>query len=294
MNISFRDCVPLGYRCAVRESRESQPMSYPFGLKHKGDNPNINGIDYKYGFGGKEEQEELGLTWLDFHARNYDASLGRWMNIDNASEEYYDFTPYSYVANSPIIANDPTGERIIIVGDSEYRGAVLFQLILSARSKAGFKRLVNAIESKDNLVIQMGDGVNGISDRRKNDDGTSTQFLNFNPFNSEQQDDVNSVPSETLVHEIDHFLNKDPKKHLPFYNGRYIEDSNTGTSYPDSFPRSEFPAVRAQNEHRATFGKKVRRNYDGVDIFNKEPSDKRGDKLVPSSKPFNKKLNIRF
>lgn len=40
----------------------------------------------KFGFGGKELNEELGLDWHDFHARNYDASLGRWMNLDPLAE----------------------------------------------------------------------------------------------------------------------------------------------------------------------------------------------------------------
>ncbi len=31
---------------------------YPFGLKHKGYNMDVNGRDHKYGFGGKEEQDE--------------------------------------------------------------------------------------------------------------------------------------------------------------------------------------------------------------------------------------------
>jgi RHS repeat-associated protein len=62
---------------------------YPFGLKHKGyNNLMASGQrDHKYGFGGKEEQNELGLEWMDFHARNYDASLGRWMNIDPLAEQ---------------------------------------------------------------------------------------------------------------------------------------------------------------------------------------------------------------
>ena len=45
---------------------------YPFGLKHKGYNNVINGADYLYGFTGKEEQDEIGLDWIDFGARNYE------------------------------------------------------------------------------------------------------------------------------------------------------------------------------------------------------------------------------
>ena len=71
---------------------------YPFGLSHKGYVGNhrvfeptaggrVNLIpvrnylddSYRYTFGGKEEQPELGLNWIDHHARNYDAALGRWI-----------------------------------------------------------------------------------------------------------------------------------------------------------------------------------------------------------------------
>jgi RHS repeat-associated protein len=82
---------------------------YPFGLKMKGFNNVVTGRDHKYGFGDKEEQDELGLEWMDFHARNYDASLGRWMNIDPLAEKFYDFTPYNYANNNPIYFIDPDG-----------------------------------------------------------------------------------------------------------------------------------------------------------------------------------------
>ena len=79
---------------------------YPFGLKHKGYNNVVNGADHKYGFGGKEEQDELGLEWMDFHARNYDPALGRWMNTDPL-EEF--MSPYVYAGNDPIRFADPSG-----------------------------------------------------------------------------------------------------------------------------------------------------------------------------------------
>jgi len=82
---------------------------YPFGLKMKGFNNVVTGRDHKYGFGDKEEQDELGLEWMDFHARNYDASLGRWMNIDPLAEQFYDTSPYTYVSNNPLRYDDPTG-----------------------------------------------------------------------------------------------------------------------------------------------------------------------------------------
>ncbi|XLS29987.1 fibronectin type III domain-containing protein [Flavobacteriaceae bacterium M23B6Z8] len=96
---------------------------YPLGLKHKGYNNVINGTDHPYGFGGKEEQDELGLGWHDFHARNYDASLGRWMNIDPLAELDYSLTPYNYAMNNPIFFSDPTGlsTHVVLQEDGTYK-----------------------------------------------------------------------------------------------------------------------------------------------------------------------------
>ncbi len=112
---------------------------YPFGLKHKGYNnvisSNGNSVAQKFGFGSKELNEELGLDWHDFDARNYDASLGRWMNIDPLAEDYYEWSPYNYSYNSPLKFNDPTGmgpEDVIVLIDKEGAGgkghmAMLYQ-----------------------------------------------------------------------------------------------------------------------------------------------------------------------
>ncbi|MCF2875875.1 RHS repeat-associated core domain-containing protein, partial [Tenacibaculum sp. Cn5-1] len=92
---------------------------YPFGLKHKGYSGNVsslgNSVAQKFGYNGKELNEELGIQWHDFGARNYDATLGRWMNLDAKAELYFNSTPYSYVRNSPVMRIDPNGDWDITV-----------------------------------------------------------------------------------------------------------------------------------------------------------------------------------
>src|SRR5690554_567007 len=77
---------------------------------------------YRYDFNAKEHQPELGLNWHDYHARNYDAALGRWMNVDPLGEKYSSWSPYNYVMNSPLRFTDPTGmfiEPPTVPGETE-------------------------------------------------------------------------------------------------------------------------------------------------------------------------------
>ena len=94
---------------------------YPFGLKHKGYNTAYSGGNaaaQKFGFGGKELQDDLvggsQLNWHDFGARNYDASLARWMNIDPLADKYYGVSPYNYTLNNPVLLVDPDGKDVTI------------------------------------------------------------------------------------------------------------------------------------------------------------------------------------
>src|SRR5690625_7760882 len=67
-----------------------------------------------YKFNGFEYQDELGLGWYDYGARNYDAAIGRWMNIDPLAENYSSHTPYTYAINNPMFFVDPNGKWISV------------------------------------------------------------------------------------------------------------------------------------------------------------------------------------
>ena len=87
---------------------------YPFGLTHNGYNGGTNGQrHHKYMFGGKELQDEIlgssSFEVYDFGARNYDAALGRWMNVDPLAEQMRRHSPYNYAFNNPIYFIDPDG-----------------------------------------------------------------------------------------------------------------------------------------------------------------------------------------
>ncbi len=78
-----------------------------------------NTSDYRYGFNGKEKDDELkgeGNS-LDFGARMYDPRVGRWFALDPLAAKYPAYTPYSFVNNSPLIHVDPDGKDIIYVGN---------------------------------------------------------------------------------------------------------------------------------------------------------------------------------
>ena len=51
-----------------------------------------------------------GLDLYDFHARQYDPVLGRFITSDPLCEKYDHISPYAYCANNPINAIDPNGE----------------------------------------------------------------------------------------------------------------------------------------------------------------------------------------
>lgn len=81
---------------------------YPYGLtfnSHRRENV----VSNYYKFNGKEEQDELGVGWLDFGARMYMPEIGRWGVVDAMSEEFYEWSTYKYAVDDPVNVIDPDG-----------------------------------------------------------------------------------------------------------------------------------------------------------------------------------------
>ena len=108
---------------ANSEIREEKNY-YPFGLTHKGYNTEKRGRIDNYGYVGKEEQNELGLNTIDFGWRNFDAALGRWMNVDNLAEKYNSYSPYHYAGNNPVLNFDIDG-NVFTESSSQKVGEVI-------------------------------------------------------------------------------------------------------------------------------------------------------------------------
>ena len=100
----------------------------------------------------------MGLNWIDHHARNYDAALGRWMSPDPLAEEYSSWSPYNFVMNSPLRFIDPTGMFIELpTKPGEIEGEVHFDEDTGASyvwdGEGGWHSDMQGVEELDEVAI---------------------------------------------------------------------------------------------------------------------------------------------
>src|SRR5690606_13412753 len=67
----------------------------------------FNAESYRYGYNGKENDEETRLQ--DYGFRVYNPGLGKFLSVDPITKSYPELTPYQFASNTPIQAIDLDG-----------------------------------------------------------------------------------------------------------------------------------------------------------------------------------------
>ena len=100
------ETLPEGYT-EIQEEKHY----YPFGMELDGPWRTPQGFfgDDFHGYNGKELVSDVGIDWMPYGARFYDAQLGRFTGVDPLVDKYHSFSGYNYVLNNPIRLIDPDG-----------------------------------------------------------------------------------------------------------------------------------------------------------------------------------------
>ncbi|KKO90752.1 hypothetical protein AAW12_14500 [Sphingobacterium sp. Ag1] len=74
---------------------------YPYGMEVRS-----GGINSRYGYQGLYAEKDKETGWNNFDLRNYDAGIGRWLNVDPKGQHA---SPFIGMRNNPISTIDPDG-----------------------------------------------------------------------------------------------------------------------------------------------------------------------------------------
>ncbi len=94
---------------------------YPFGMAMGGRGKAGPADAYRYGFNGKEKDDEFDNVTgskLDFGARIYDSRLGRFLSVDKFANRFAYQSPYLFAGNTPISGIDVNGDSLYIMNSS--------------------------------------------------------------------------------------------------------------------------------------------------------------------------------
>lgn len=99
---------------------------HAFGLPyHDYQDPKPENSSNRFKYSGKEFDEMHGLDWYDFHARQYDPLLNRFMSLDPLADKKPWMSPYAYCSNDPISRIDPDGKDDLYYNES---GKLLYRV----------------------------------------------------------------------------------------------------------------------------------------------------------------------
>lgn len=134
-----------------RLEKVSETTFDPFGVVLKGlHQKNIS--DNRWEMQGHEKDLTFGLNRVNFGARSYNPTIGRFDRIDQFSTKYDSFSPFQYGANNPVRFVDINGDSLDVsnlISDKVHSAA----FALFATSKEGKKWLDNYASKGQKIVI---------------------------------------------------------------------------------------------------------------------------------------------
>ena len=96
-----------------------------------------------YKYNGKELDRNDGLDWYDYGARQYAPAIGRWNAVDPSSEKHYNWSPYSYCKNNPVLRVDIDGKDDYTVNSA----GRLFKTVVEGSTNDRLMSIRSGVES---------------------------------------------------------------------------------------------------------------------------------------------------
>lgn len=216
--------LSLAYSKKEVKPLKNRGSYYPFGLQQKGYNNNVsannNGQAEQFQYNGKELQSDLGLNLYDYHARMYDPTLGRMMQIDPHAHKYSPVTPYNYVLNSPLNFIDPDGKdfRLLINRDDDGNFHLTIQTTVNTFGD----------QSSEEEAAKIQEELGGLF-KDSNQDGNTLSF-DISVKHHDTKEDAEKATEDNAGDNLLELTSSPHDKPFSFYPNTTVNDNANGTA----------------------------------------------------------------
>lgn len=106
----------------------------------------FNAGDYRFGFNGMENEEEISSGHKNTKFRLLDTRIGRWTAVDPAANLYYSWSPYNLSMDSPIANSDASGATVTPAFTSAINGTAYAGVVTTLKTNHAFEILYSYLE----------------------------------------------------------------------------------------------------------------------------------------------------